>query len=346
MIYEQLGDTDLRVSKICLGTMTFGEQNTEAEAHQQLDYALSQGINFVDTAEVYAVPVSAETYTLTEQYIGSWLARRGGREDIILASKIVGPGSHLTWVRPSIDFKPASIRTALEGSLKRLQTDYLDLYQLHWPERRTNFFGKLGYLHDPNDPWSDNFLEILHCLRDLISEGKIRHFGISNETAWGAMRYLHLAEMHDLPRLVSIQNPYSLLNRSYEVGLAEISIREQAGLLAYSPLAFGLLSGKFHLKQDSPRDRLNRFKEMKRYNNTESWNATAKYLEIAQKYGISLAKLSLAFVNTRPFLTSSIIGATTMEQLKENIESIEVHLSKEMEADINEVHKEFSNPAP
>ena len=346
MIYERLGHTDLTVSKICLGTMTFGEQNTESEAHQQLDYALSQGVNFVDTAEIYAVPVSADTYTLTEQFIGSWIEKSGRRSDIILASKIVGPGPHLTWVRSPIDFSPKHIREALEGSLTRLKTDYLDLYQLHWPERKTNFFGRLGYEHVADDPWQENFHSILECLQALISEGKIRHFGISNETPWGAMRYLHLSEVNGLPRAVSIQNPYNLLNRSFEVGLAEIAMREELRLLAYSPMAFGLLSGKFHQKTDTPRDRLNQFKSMSRYKGEECWDATAHYLSIAEKYGVSLAKLALAFVNTRPFVASTIIGATTMDQLKENIDSIHVHLTKEMIQEINEVHKKFSNPAP
>ena len=346
MIYTALGNTDLSVSKICLGTMTFGEQNSESDAHDQMDYAFEQGINFFDTAEIYAIPPKKETYGLTEQYVGSWLKARSLRNKIVLATKIVGPGSHLTWVRPRLNFDPSSIRQALEGSLNRLQTDYIDLYQLHWPERKTNFFGKLGYHHDSTDPWVDNFQEILQCFQELIQEGKIRHVGLSNETPWGVMRVLHLAEKHDLPRIVSIQNPYNLLNRSYEVGLAEISMREQLGLLAYSPMAFGLLSGKYHDHLDQSRDRLNQFEAMSRYSSTESWDATTEYLAIAKKYGLSLAKLSLAYVNTRPFLTSNIIGATTLEQLKENIESTQVHLSKEMIRDIEDVHKKFSNPAP
>ena len=346
MIYETLGRTDLQVSKICLGTMNFGEQNSEEEAHQQLDYALSQGINFIDTAEIYAIPPKADTQGLTEKYIGTWLAKRGRREDVIIATKIVGPGDHITWLRPTLDFSARSIREALEGSLQRLQTDYVDLYQLHWPERKTNFFGRLGYDHQSDDLWKDNFQEILTCLKDLIQEGKIRHVGLSNETPWAVMHTLKLSEVKDLPRIVSVQNPYNLLNRSYEVGLAEVSIREQAGLLAYSPMAFGLLSGKYHEKKDTPRDRINQFERMSRYSSNESWEATSRYLAIAKKYGLSLAKLSLAYVNTRPFVTSNIVGATTMEQLKEDIDSIHVHLSKEMVADIDAVHKSISNPAP
>jgi len=346
MIYETLGPTDLKVSKICLGTMTFGEQNTESEAHEQLNYALDQGINFIDTAEVYAVPTNKKTQGLTEKYIGSWLTMSRKRKDIVLATKIVGPSPAITWVRPTLTFNPSQIREAVEGSLRRLQTDYIDLYQLHWPERKTNFFGNLGYEHKEDDPWQDNFQEILACFQDLIKVGKIRHAGISNETAWGAMRYLHLSTTLDLPRIASIQNPYNLLNRSFEVGLAEVAMREWLGLLAYSPMAFGLLSGKFHEKKDTARDRINQFKQLSRYNNAGSWKATTRYLEIAKKYGLSLAKMSLAFINSRPFVTSNIIGATTMTQLKEDIDSIHVHLSKEMITDIEEVHKEISNPAP
>ena len=228
MIYENLGRTDIQVSKICLGTMNFGEQNSEQEAHEQLDYALSQGINFIDTAEIYAIPPKASTQGLTEKYIGTWLARRRKRSDVILATKIVGPGDHITWLRSPLNFNAASIKEALEGSLTRLQTDYIDLYQLHWPERKTNFFGKLGYEHQSDDPWKDNFQEILSCLKDLIKEGKIRQIGLSNETPWAVMHTLQLSNQHELPRIASVQNPYNLLNRSYEVGPGrDLSMREQ-----------------------------------------------------------------------------------------------------------------------
>lgn len=346
MEYTTLGQTDLKVSKICLGTMTFGEQNTEAEGHEQLDYALSQGINFIDTAELYSVPGRAETQGSTERIIGTWINSRKNRDQYVLATKIVGPAANLTYIRNPLKFNRSQIQTALEGSLRRLQTDYVDLYQLHWPERKTNFFGKRSYIHDPNDPWEDNFLEILEVMQDLIQQGKIRHFGVSNETPWGLMRFLQLAEKHDLPRCVSIQNPYSLLNRTFEVGLAEVAIRESAGLLAYSPMAFGLLSGKYHQGTDTPRDRINQFRTLSRYNSHNSKEATGRYLAIAEKHGLSLAQMSLAFVNSRPFVTSNIIGATTMKQLKENVASIELELPYEVLREIEEVHNEIPNPAP
>ncbi|MCB0685233.1 MAG: NADP(H)-dependent aldo-keto reductase [Saprospiraceae bacterium] len=346
MKYSVLGNTGVKVSKICLGSMTWGEQNSEAEAHSQMDYALERQINFFDTAELYAVPIKPETQGLTEKYIGSWLHKTGNRDKIILASKVVGPGNGAAWVRPEINFKREILKEAVELSLKRLQTDYIDLYQLHTPERKTNFFGRLGYTHDPNDPWEENFAEVLRGIDELVKEGKIKYWGLSNETPWATMRCIYLAEQLNLPRLVSVQNPYNLLNRSYEVGLAEISIRENAGLLAYSPLAFGLLSGKFHEKRDTPNDRINQYKQMSRYNGEMAWKATAKYLEIAKKYGVSATQMALAFINTRPFLTSNIIGATTMEQLKENIDSIDVDLTPEMLADIEAIHKVISNPAP
>lgn len=346
MDYTTLGQTGLKVSKICLGTMTFGEQNTEAEGHEQLDYALDQGVNFIDTAELYSVPARAETQGSTERIIGAWINSRKNRDRFVLATKIVGPSPNLTYIRNPMKFDRASINEALEGSLRRLQTDYVDLYQLHWPERKTNYFGKRGYVHDPNDPWEDNFLEILETLRNLVRAGKIRHIGVSNETPWGLMRFLHLAEKHDLPRCVSIQNPYSLLNRTFEVGLAEVAIRESAGLLAYSPMAFGLLSGKYHRGTARQGARLNQFKTMSRYNGPNAKAATEKYLAIAEKHGLTLAQMSLAFVNSRPFLTSNIIGATTMEQLRENIASIDVELPYEVLREIEEVHSVLPNPAP
>ncbi len=346
MIYEQLGRTDLNVSKICLGTMTFGQQNTEAEAHEQLDYAVDQGINFIDTAELYAVPGSKETQGLTEQYIGSWLQARGKRDDVIIATKITGPSAGITWIRSALNFSREQLDIAIHNSLRRLQTEYIDLYQLHWPERRTNFFGRLGYVHDESDPWTDNFAEVLDSLQSYVQAGKIRHIGLSNETPWGVMRCLQLSDTQEVPRPVSIQNPYNLLNRSYEVGLAEVSMREDIGLLAYSPLAFGLLSGKYHSKQDSDGDRINQFKQLSRYNGRKSWEATEKYIAIANKYELSPAQLSLAFVNAQPFVTSNIIGATTMDQLREDIGSIDISFTREMAKDINKVHKEISNPAP
>lgn len=347
MEYRKLGNTDIDVSVICLGTMTFGNQNTEAEAHEQLDYAVNNGVNFIDTAELYAVPSTPKVQGKTEEYIGTWLNGRTDRDKIVLATKITGPSPNLTFIRKTLKFNKEQINLALNNSLKRLQTDYIDLYQLHWPERKTNFFGKLGYNHDPNDAWEDNILSVLAILNDLVKEGKIRHFGLSNETPWGLSRFLHVAETNNLPRCVSVQNPYSLLNRTYEVGMTEMSIREQAGLLAYSPMAFGILSGKYHKKDaDLEKARLTLFPRMARYSGEQSYNATAKYLAIAEKYGLSLAQMSLAYVNSRPFLTSNIIGATTMEQLKENIGSADVNLSNEILEEIEEVHRLIPNPAP
>jgi aryl-alcohol dehydrogenase-like predicted oxidoreductase len=346
MQFRKLGTTGLDVSLICLGTMTWGQQNTEAEGHAQLNYALERGINFIDTAELYSVPGRKETQGSTERIIGTWLRDRQDRDKIILATKIVGPSPGLLYIRNPLDFKPDSIRTAIEGSLKRLQTDYVDLYQLHWPERNNNRFSVRDYPADPNDPWEDNFRQVLETMQELIDQGKIHYFGISNETPWGAMRLLHLAEKHGLPRCVSIQNPYSLLNRTFEIGLSEIAMREQMGLLAYSPLAFGLLSGKYHKGNDQPENRINQFQQMSRYNRATAYEATGKYLEIADEHGLSLAQMALAFINSRPFVTSNIVGATNLEQLKENIDSYTVTLSEEVIKAINEVHDGIPNPAP
>jgi len=349
MQYRKLGNTDLEVSLICLGTMTFGQQNSEAEAHEQLDYAIDQGINFIDTAELYAVPSSKENNGKTEEYIGTWLKNRSDRDKIIVGTKVTGPSMSsggLKYIRPNLGFSKAAVQEAIEGSLRRLQTDYVDLYQLHWPERKANFFGKLGYVYDENDPWEDNFLEVLETLNDLIQQGKIRHFGISNETPWGMMRFLSLAEKHNLPRPVSIQNPYSLLNRSFEVGLAEMAIREKCGLLAYSPMGFGMLSGKYHTKEARTDARLHQFKQMSRYLGEQTHKATGEYLKIAQEHNLSMPQMALAYVNSRPFLTSNIIGATSLSQLKENIESYSLQLSKEVLEAIEKVHLVYSNPAP
>jgi aryl-alcohol dehydrogenase-like predicted oxidoreductase len=347
MKYTTLGNTNLKVSKICLGTMTWGQQNTEAEGHEQMTYALEQGVNFWDTAELYSIPASAATYGATEKIIGTWFKKNGKREEVVLASKISGASPGLPWIRGTEDFSRRAINKAVEASLNRLQTDYIDLYQLHWPSRRTNFFGQKEYRHSNKDTWNDNLLELLETMQNLVKSGKIRYFGISNETPWGFHRYLHLADTHQLPRVVSVQNPYSLLNRTYEIGMAEMSIREKAGLLAYSPMAFGLLSGKYHKGTDKPQDRINAFgKTHNRYSGPLSRAATGKYLAIAEKHGISLAQMSLAFVNIQSFVTSNIIGATSMEQLKENIDSINVELSTEVLKEINEIHLEYSNPAP
>ncbi len=347
MKYNRLGITDLKVSEICLGTMTFGEQNSEKEGHEQLDYATDHGVNFIDTAEMYAVPGRKETAHSTEKIIGSWLAKRKDRDKLVIATKITGPSAGITWIRKPLDFSPASIKTALDGSLKRLQTDYIDLYQLHWPERKANFFGKRSYIHDANDPWVDNIYEVLNTLNDQIKAGKIRHIGISNETPYGMMRYLEESAKNGLPRVASIQNPYSLLNRTFEVGLAEMAIKQKVGLLAYSPLAFGLLSGKYHQKKDQPTDRLNTYKEhMVRYKSEQCYDATDRYLKIAQSHNMSPTQMALAWINTRPFLTSNIIGATTIAQLEENISSTKFEITEEIEKAIEAVQNDIPNPAP
>lgn len=346
MNYRKLGITKIQVSEVCLGTMTWGRQNTEKDGHEQIDYALAQGINFIDTAEMYSVPSSKETYGATEKIIGTWLNKSGKRDQIILASKIAGPNPNMAHIREGLGFSEKQIRAGIEGSLKRLQTDYLDLYQLHWPERKTNFFGKLDYTHDPNDTWEDNIAEVLQVLNALKQEGKIRHYGLSNETPWGAMRFVAEAKRLGFEAPVSIQNPYSLLNRSYEVGLAEVSIREKMGLLPYSPLAFGVLSGKYLDGNKPENSRLALFPQFSRYSNSVALEATKKYKELADSVGVSLTKLALAFSIQQDFVTSSIIGATTMEQLKENIEAHTFQISADLREELNKIHKVYSNPAP
>jgi aryl-alcohol dehydrogenase-like predicted oxidoreductase len=346
MKYTHLPHTDIEVSKICLGTMTWGRQNTEAEGHAQMDYALDQGVNFFDTAELYPIPPHADFHSLTEEYIGNWFAKTGHRDRVILATKIAGKAPFTKYIR-STGFSPESIREAVEGSLRRLQTDYIDLYQLHWPERSTNYFGKRGYAPDPTDHWKDNIHQVLETLASLIREGKIRHVGLSNETPWGTMRFLEEAKVHqELPRMISIQNPYNLLNRLFEVGLSEISMRSGIGLLAYSPLGFGTLSGKYMGGRKPEKARITLFPQYKRYSSQASAEAIEAYSGIASRHGLSLAQMALAFVNTRPFLTSNIIGATSMEQLRENIDSIDVYLSEEILDEIQVVHERIPNPAP
>ncbi|MBT8253278.1 MAG: NADP(H)-dependent aldo-keto reductase [Flavobacteriaceae bacterium] len=345
MQYTTLPHTDIRVSKICLGSMTWGNQNSEVEGHLQLDYAIDRGINFIDTAELYPVPATAETHGRTSEIIGSWLAKRSDRDKLVIASKIAGPGDYTAHIRTT-GFSPSAIHDAIEKELKRLRTDYLDLFQLHWPERQTNTFGVRDYNHSPNDPWKDNFNEILHTLKEAMKSGKIRHVGLSNEKAWGTMRYLEEAKKHDLPRMITIQNSYSMLNRTFEGDLAEISIREGIGLLAYSPMAFGVLSGKYIEGRETSNSRLSLFPRFSRYSGTESTEATKQYLKLAKDYGMSLAQMSLAFVTQQPFLTSNIIGATTLDQLKENIESINLKLDRDILTKINAIHGRIPNPAP
>lgn len=345
MKYNRLGNTDIEVSALCLGTMTYGEQNTMEEAHQQLDYAVSQGINFIDTAEMYPVPPMEPTQGDTETIIGEWLVNRGQRDDLILATKIAGPAEWLSYIRGGSRLNEKHITEAIDDSLNRLKTDYIDLYQLHWPDRHTNYFGDLGYQHDPNEQ-STAIEETLKALEKAVESGKIRYIGLSNETPWGVMSFLKYADQLGLPRIQSIQNPYNLLNRTYEVGLAEVSIREQAGLLAYSPLAFGVLSGKYLTGQRPEKARLTLFERFTRYTNLQAEEATQSYADLAREHGLSPAQMALAFVTEQPFVTSNIIGATTMEQLKENIASVELQLSDEVKSGIESIHSINSNPCP
>ena len=345
MIYTTLPNTNIEVSKICLGTMTFGEQNTEADGHAQMDFALDKGINFFDTAEMYSVPGRKETYGSTERILGTWFKKSGNRDKVILASKIAGPNPGLAYIRENMDFSPASIALSLEKSLTRLQTDYIDLYQLHWPERKANFFGQRVFKIQ-DDGWQDNIHAVLETLETFIKQGKINHIGISNETPWGMMRYLEESKYHNLPRIKTIQNPYSLLSRLFENGSSEICMRENVGLLAYSPLAFGVLSGKFLSGASHPKARITLFPQFSRYNSTQCAEATKQYQEIALKNGLSLTQMALAFVNQQPFVTSNIIGATNLEQLEENINSIHVTLTDEIIRDINAIHNTIPDPAP
>jgi aryl-alcohol dehydrogenase-like predicted oxidoreductase len=346
MEYTKLPHTDIEVSKICLGTMTWGNQNTEAEGHEQMDYAWDKGINFFDTAELYPIPAHPDRHSATEKIIGTWFKKKKNRDKIILASKIAGKADFTKFIRTT-GFTRESIIEAVEGSLRRLQTDYIDLFQLHWPERNTNYFGKRGYQYDITDFWEDNIHQVLETLGDLIREGKILHVGLSNETPWGVMRYLEESKVHaSLPRMITIQNPYSLLNRQFEIGNSEVAHREKIGLLAYSPLAFGVLSGKYLGGMQPAIARLTLFPNYTRYSSETAGKATEKYHKLAQEHNISMAKMALAFVNSRPFLTSTIIGATHMRQLKENIESIDLKLSDAVLQGIEKIHNEFPNPAP
>ena len=344
MNYKKLGNTDLNVSTICLGTMTWGEQNTQNEAFEQMDYSLDNGVNFWDTAELYAVPPKAETYGYTETIIGNWFEKTKKRKDVILASKVGGP-SRKYMRNGENSFTGKNLENALHGSLKRLKTDYIDLYQLHWPERNVNNFGRLGYEHKEND-WN-KFEDVLENLKKFIEEGKIRYVGLSNETPWGVMNYLQLSKDKDLPRMMSIQNPYSLLNRSYEVGLAEVSIRENIGCLSYSPLASGYLTGKYRNKQFPKGSRMERdFDFWTRYRKPNTSEAVEEYYKISQKFDLDMSQMSIKFCEVQDFMTSVIIGATTMEQLKTNVESVKVNLDSEVIKEINNVQKKYPNPCP
>ncbi|MBN2701864.1 MAG: NADP(H)-dependent aldo-keto reductase [Methylohalobius sp. ZOD2] len=345
MQYNPLGTSSIQVSRICLGTMTFGEQNEESQAHAQMDLVFERGVNFFDTAEMYPIPPRAETQGRTETHIGNWLARSGRRDQIILATKATGPGDWMAHIRSGPRLNERHIREALHGSLQRLRTDYVDLYQLHWPERRTNFFGRLGYEHQPEQDGVP-IEETLNALAKLVEEGKVRTIGVSNETPWGVMAYLRLAEQQGGPRIVSIQNPYNLLNRTFEIGLAEIAHREKVGLLAYSPLAFGVLSGKYLDGKRPEGARLSLFSGYSRYSKPHVEPVVRRYVELARQHGLNPAQMALAYVNSRPFLTANIIGATTPEQLTDNLDSLELELPAEIIAEIEEIHRQCPNVAP
>ena len=345
MKYTTLPNSDIKVSKICLGTMTWGQQNTEQEGHEQMDYALEKGVNFFDVAELYPIPARAETYGSTEKIIGTWFKKTKNRDKIVLATKIAGWGAYTAHIRKD-GFSKRAIKEAVDNSLKRLQTDYIDLYQLHWPERGVNCFGVREYPFKTTTQEAENHLEILETLNSFIKEGKIIKIGVSNETPWGTMQYLQTAKDNQLPRIATIQNSYSLLHRAYEYGMSEVSLRENIGLLAYSPLAFGVLSGKYVGGKKPSDARVTLFPNYNRYSSYQSEKAVLEYQKIADKHGMSLVELSLAFINQLPFVTSNIIGATKMSQLKENINSINIHLSEEILNEINEIHKRMPNPAP
>ncbi len=346
MKFKKLGNTDLDVSLICLGTMNMGEQNTQIEAFEQMDYSLEKGVNFFDTAEVYSVPPKKETQGRTEEIIGNWFIEKKNRKKVILATKIVGPGP--SWIRDGGgNYNEKNISIAIDGSLKRLKTDYIDLYQLHWPERKTNFFGKRDYSHNyEEDKWND-LESVLKALKKFVDQGKIRYVGVSNETPWGFSKFLQLADKLDLPRIVSVQNPYNLLNRAYDVGMSEISCREKVGLLAYSPLAIGYLTGKYMDNKKPKNSRIDLFGDFwTRYKEENAKKAVEDYYKIAKDRGLSLTQMALAFVNSRPFITSNIIGATTMKQLKENIQSVDVVLDEKTIEKINLIHANNPNPTP
>ena len=346
MEYRELGTSGLKVGAICLGTMTWGQQNTEAEGHEQMDYALAQGVNFFDTSEMYAVPPKPETQGATEKIIGTWFKARKNRDKVILATKVAGR-SPMTWLRDNgaaTEQSAAQIREAVDKSLKRLQTDYIDLYQLHWPDRPINLFGGLGYKHIDGD--THPIGEILDALNDIVKQGKVRHIGLSNETPWGTMKFLHESQTRNLPRVQSIQNAYNLLNRTFELGGSEIAHREKVGLLAYSPLAQGYLTGKYQngaLPQGSRKQLFNR---LQRYETPKAAEAIDAYLAVAKKHGLDASQMANQFATTRPFVTSNIIGATTMEQLKLAIGSIDIPWTEELEKDIDAVHIGQPNPCP
>tara|TARA_B100000900_G_scaffold103151_2_gene85492 strand:- start:279 stop:1322 length:1044 start_codon:yes stop_codon:yes gene_type:complete len=347
MIYSKLGHTDIEVSKICLGTMTFGEQNTENEAHEQLDFALENGVNFIDTAEMYPVPPKQKTQGLTEKYIGSWLNKTKKRDKVIIASKVTGPAPDFDYIRNPLKIDKKNIEAAIEENLKRLNTDYIDLYQIHWPQRETNYFGELNYKYtkENKNEIFDNINESYETLNSLVTQGKIRTIGLSNDTSWGTMKFIEISNAKSFSKIVSVQNPYSLLNRLYEINMAEIAEIENVKLLAYSPLGFGVLTGKY--LDNSPKNaRLTIWNRFNRYSNKFCKEATIKYVNLAKKYGLTPTQLALAFVNNQPFVASNIIGATNLSQLEENIQSINITLDEEIKNEIDAINMSHPNPAP
>ena len=345
MKFRKLGTTDIDVSLICLGTMTWGTQNTEKDAFEQMNYAVSKGINFFDTAELYSVPPTSESFGKTEIMIGNWFQKRKNRDKIILASKVSGPGCN--WIRGGgNNFDEKKIGEAIDGSLKRLKTDYIDLYQLHWPERSTNYFGNRDFLYNNREGNWNSFEDILEALEKFIKSGKIRHIGMSNETPYGLSRYLEISKNKGAPRMMSVQNPYNLVNRTYEIGMSEISIREKCGLLVYYPLAAGGLSGKYRNGKMPKDSRMALFKGWERHLNPLAMKAYDKYFKLAKDFNLTMVQLAQSFVNSRPFVTSNIIGATTMDQLKENVESINIEFTDEMMDKVNEIHNDNPNPSP
>ena len=345
MKFKKLGNTDLDVSLICLGTMTWGTQNTEKDAFEQMDYSISQGVNFFDTAEIYSVPPTSDSYGKTEVMIGNWFEKRKNRDKIILASKVAGPGCD--WIRGGgNNFDEKKIGEAIDGSLKRLKTDYIDLYQLHWPERSTNFFGRRDYSYNNKEGEWNSFENILDALGKYIKSGKIRYIGMSNETPYGLSRYLEISKNKGAPRMMSVQNPYSLVNRTYEIGMSEISIRQKCGLLVYYPLAAGALSGKYRNGEMPKNSRMSLFKGWERHLNPLAMRAYDEYYKLAKDFNLTMVQLAQSFVNSRPFVTSNIIGATTMEQLKENIDSVNIDFTDEMMERVDKIHNENPNPSP
>ncbi|MEQ9608660.1 MAG: NADP(H)-dependent aldo-keto reductase [Kiloniellaceae bacterium] len=347
MEYRRLGRTDVKVSAICLGSMTWGQQNSEQEGFQQMDYALDQGVNFIDTAEMYPIATRAETYGRTEEIIGNWMAARGTRDKVIVATKIVGPNAgRFPYIRGGeTRFDRKHIAAAVDASLKRLKTDTIDLYQLHWPDRATNDFGKLAYQHE-DGAQETPIEETLEALDAVVKAGKVRHVGLSNENPWGVMRFVTGAEQGKGPRVASVQNPYSLLNRSFETRMAEVAIREDVGLLAYAPLAAGTLTGKYLNDQWPAGARRTLWPDNRRYQGPHADKAAAAYVQLARDHGLDPAALALAFVLRQRFLTAAIIGATTLDQLKTNIAAAEISLGDDLLAGLEDIHKRYTYPSP